>query len=88
MSLDGLRESRQPAPHGWAGTILDDADTLQSHVRVRLDAFRDSRRHFGPMGFTPGSVLPQEGDRCMVMFDERRQPAIVWWQTAQALPGG
>jgi hypothetical protein len=86
VSLPALRDQRQRPPHGWAGTILDTATSLQDEVRVRLDAFGDSRRYHGPMPFLPGAVLPAEGDRCVVLFDESRQPCVVWWATSAALP--
>lgn len=87
MSLDGLRpdratRSQRRTPQVWQGVILDTAESLQDELRVRIPAFKDSRRFFGPMPFVPGVVMPQEGDTCAVVFDENRQGVIVWWSTA------
>lgn len=58
--MDALRPRPQrraaggaSAAHGWAGTILDDAESATDRVRVRLEAFADGRQFFGPMAFVP-----------------------------------
>lgn len=66
-ALDGL----------WSGEIATTAQDADDTVEVRIRAF-DDRYRFGPCKWMGrGGALPERGNECLVMFDERQRPFVV-----------
>jgi hypothetical protein len=69
-------------PHTlWYGTIANDATDFTDLVDVVLPDF-DEKLQWRDCFWQSrdATTLPQRGDKCLVMFDNRNQPWVVaWW---------
>lgn len=76
-------ETKQlPEPiHLWYGTIAEDIQDMGEQAFVVLPDFADDKQ-VGPCFWQArnSTDLPQRGDRCVLIFDNRQQPWILsWW---------
>lgn len=74
------RQSERPPVITYQGTIDNDLGSNGDDLFVVIETF-DKHKPFGPCRYTPfeGS-MPQEGDDCLVTFDNDEQPWIIgWW---------
>lgn len=65
----------------WFGKFATDVLEFSDKAYILLPDF-DATKRFGPCFWQSRDdiTLPQEGDRCSVMFDNRQQPwVIAWW---------
>lgn len=65
-------ERGRNAPAAFEGWAANDLESLDDELYVIIPAF-DERHRFGPCPFL-GGELPDRGDRCLVLFNEEREP--------------
>lgn len=88
--MDTTQTVRQASPVEYPaaakGYIGNTAVAYGEPVSVILPA-ASTERHYGPCDWLAGhgTTLPQEGDECVVVFDEQNHPTIVWWAGAYTL---
>lgn len=72
----------------WRGVIATDASSKDDTVEVTIPSF-DPNLRFGPCHWMDrGGSLPERGNICKIMFDDRQQAFIVWWQPFDPNEGG
>jgi len=64
----------------WRGTIATDAANMDDTVEVLLRS-HDGKHRFGPAQWVArGHELPERGNQCLVVFDEKSMPYVIaWW---------
>lgn len=65
----------------WSGTVATNAAGMTSTVEVLIGAF-DAKHRFGPCRWMArdATALPERGDSCLVVFDEKQRPFVIaWW---------
>jgi microcystin-dependent protein len=93
VSMGNIYDELPPASEAldgaWSGTIASGATSAGDEVEVLLDGFDDKHR-FGPCKwFARGSVLPERGNECLVIFNEEQVPFVVsWWPFDPSANGG
>ena len=72
LVVDGFVSSSLPAPTGVGAPLYVIVPEHSTQVPL------------GPCewGAIHGSTLPAQGARCVVVFDEREVPVVVWWEGA------
>jgi len=74
--LDVLRQSDAPAT-AVRGRIANTPAKAGDDLYVTVPSFDGNRVTWGPCVWVPGSALPERGDDCLVVFDERRTPWVL-----------
>lgn len=77
---DLIEEEHEQHPV-WFGIIAKDAADFTALVPVILPDW-DEHLQWGPCRWQARNTidLPQKGDRCLVIFDNRRDPWVTaWW---------
>jgi hypothetical protein len=71
----------QPVPQAPIvhATVAEDVASVQADVLVTVASFDGSRVQWGPCEWAPrtASALPERGDPCVVLFDERETPFVI-----------
>lgn len=65
----------------WFGIIAQDCTDFANEVPVIIPDF-DVTLQWGPCKWQSRNdiTLPQKGDQCLIVFDNRREPwIVVWW---------
>lgn len=73
--------SEQVAKKGFReGKVISSPATLADGVRVSIEE-SDHRFGYGPCPWMPrGDILPQAGDRALLVMSDDNQPwVIAWW---------
>lgn len=79
-----MRDNIADPPEGrttWYGVIADDATDFTDLLTIIIPEF-DEHLRWGPCRWQTREAvsLPAKGDKCLVIFDNRRDPWIVaWW---------
>jgi hypothetical protein len=79
-----LRRARRNPPEGrmvWYGRIHRDITEFDQRVKVIIPEF-DPLLWWGPCRWQSrdATTFPANGDECLLIFDNRRQPWVVaWW---------
>lgn len=70
------------------GVVLNTPTSYAEPIFVTIPAFSPDHS-FGPCSWQPrGNALPQQGDRCIVVFDEAREPWVPLWEGDTTVSGG
>ena len=72
-------------PRIWRGVILNAPATFSDLAQVVIPDLH-SAMSFQDVRWT-GSVLPEEGDDCLIIFDNQRRPWIVASSPQEIVPG-
>lgn len=79
MSIGALMPRDEAPPAAVRGRIANTPAAEDDDLFVTIDVY-DRQQRFGPCAFAPrGEDLPSRGDRCLVLFDELREPWVVLW---------
>ena len=65
----------------WYGVVSKDINDLADEVTVTIPDF-DPKLEWGPCKWQArdADTLPQKNDKCLIAFDNRREPwVIAWW---------
>lgn len=68
------------------GRIAEAPADRFGELHVTIETFDGSRQRWGPCRWAPGSSLPQRGDECLVVFDERETPWVITDAPVEAAP--
>ena len=77
---DLMPDPEEQAPL-WFGTFAKDVMDFTDLAPIIIPDF-DTHLQWGPARWQTrdATTLPQKGDLCLVVFDNRRQPwVIAWW---------
>lgn len=67
----------------WQGVIAETAALATDELRVLIPGADNQQHSHGPAPFMPrGELLPTEGDRCLVAFDDDGDLWILAWVPA------
>jgi hypothetical protein len=85
---DGFKAAtRMPQP-AMRGNIAQGAATKDDLVTVVLEGEFDETLSFGPCRWMPyGSLFPEAGDPCILIFDGQMIPWVIGWWTDRPEPG-
>jgi hypothetical protein len=78
---DELPEEHRATRAPEYAIVAEDVDDLLDPAFVIFPDF-DPTKRWGPYFWQPrnDTDLPQRGDECLVIYDNRRNGRIVWWR--------
>jgi len=72
--LTGLFDTAKPRTTAVEATVAVVPADPDGDMYVTVEAFDGKRQRWGPVRWIPGSVIPNRGDTCLLVFDEVEQP--------------
>lgn len=70
------------------GTVANSPATPDDDLYVTIIGFDGGRQQWGPCPWSPSTALPERGDDCLVLFDERQTPWVVTLAPVTGTGGG